>query len=94
MLQQWTPDLENQREKIDKIPVWVKLWDIPKELWGDDDKGLNIAACHVGDPKMMDWITKQRKRLDFSRVCVVISTDQELKTMIPVDSGRPSIFKV
>lgn len=32
VLQQWSPDLKDQREKIDKVPVWVKLWDLPKEL--------------------------------------------------------------
>lgn len=25
VIQQWSTDLENQREKIDKVPVWVKL---------------------------------------------------------------------
>lgn len=25
ILQQWSPEIENQREKIDRVPVWVKL---------------------------------------------------------------------
>lgn len=79
---------------INKVPVWVKLWDLSKELWGHDDQGLNFAASPVGDPKMMEEATKNKKYTDYARVCVIISAKQDLQTIFTVDVGRLSQFKV
>lgn len=53
----------------------MKLWNLLKELWGDDNGGLKFTASLVGEPLMIDETTKHRKRLSFSRVCVMITAD-------------------
>lgn len=55
---------------------------------GNDNEGINFAASLVGDPQRMDENTKHRSRLDYARVCVFISADQELPTAIQVGMGR------
>lgn len=42
----------------------------------------------------MDETTKCRKRMDYARVCIIISVDQDIKTEVEVDAGRPTIFKI
>lgn len=67
---------------------------MPKELWGDDDKGLSFTASLIGEPISMDENTKLRRRIDYVRVCVFVSAEQELSTTIHVFVGREFIFKV
>lgn len=59
IVQQWTLDLESQRNRIDIVLVWVKLRDLPRELWEDED-GLSFAANLVRDPRSMDETTARR----------------------------------
>lgn len=92
-MQQWSLQVEDQRERVEVVPVLIKLWDLPKELWGDDD-AISLAASLVGELYAMDENTARRRRLDFARVCVFIKADQELQTIIPVDVGRHIQFKV
>lgn len=96
VIQRWHPEVEELRSKIDRVPVWAKLWDLPKELWGDidEDEGLNWAASLIGEPKAMDENTKQRRRLDFARVCVIISAEKEIPRTVPIFVGRETDFSV
>lgn len=32
VLQQWSSEVEKLKDRIEKVPVWAKLWDLPKEL--------------------------------------------------------------
>lgn len=89
-----SPEVETLRGNIDRVPIFSKLWDLPNELWGENEEGLNFAASHMGDPQMIDESTKCRKYMDYAKVCVITTTDQEIKTEIEVDVGRSTIFKV
>ncbi|KAF9620337.1 hypothetical protein IFM89_011072 [Coptis chinensis] len=33
MIQPWTEELEFQRRNMTTQPIWVKIWDIPKQMW-------------------------------------------------------------
>ncbi|KAF9619739.1 hypothetical protein IFM89_009081 [Coptis chinensis] len=35
VIRQWSREVEAQKSKITSIPIWVKLMDLPKELWTD-----------------------------------------------------------
>lgn len=78
---------------MDVVPMWTKIWDLPKELRGDDD-GISFAASMVGDPYAMDENTVRRHHLDYARVCVFNMAGPELQTIILVDVDRHTQFKV
>lgn len=59
--QKWSLEIDEQREKISTVPVWEKLWHLPKELISeeDDDEGISFAASLIGTPYSMDLNTKR-----------------------------------
>ncbi|KAF9604144.1 hypothetical protein IFM89_002819 [Coptis chinensis] len=68
----WSEEVESQRENISSLPIWVKLTNIPKQLWSK--KGLSFIASRLGKPHCCDAATLKMQRLDFARVCVVVSS--------------------
>ncbi|KAJ6287638.1 hypothetical protein OIU78_001695 [Salix suchowensis] len=68
ILQQWHPHFIFDKNKISKIPVWVRLHGLPFPLWSR--KGLSLVASKVGRPLACDEATFTCSRLDFARVCV------------------------
>lgn len=54
IIQQWSSTIKDQRDQTTSMPVWVKLMDFPKELWGEDDEGLNFVMSLIRDPIRMD----------------------------------------
>lgn len=47
-LQRWRPGLTLTKNIHDKIPVWVKIYDLPLEVWSGDN--LCIIASKLGIP--------------------------------------------
>ncbi|GAV92797.1 DUF4283 domain-containing protein [Cephalotus follicularis] len=70
------------KESFSSIPVWVKLTNVPAELW--TRPGLSYIASALGVPLCMDAATAAGNRLSFARVCV------EMKA----NSSFPHSFKV
>ena len=56
--------------RIQRVPVWVKLYNVPLEYW--TVKGLSCVASAIGIPLHADLTTLLRKRLSYARVCVEI----------------------
>lgn len=77
VIKKWLLEIEEQREKILSIPVWVKLWQQPKELIGeeDDDEGISFVASLICTLYSMDMNTKKMRKLDFCRVCIMVTTE-------------------
>lgn len=96
VIQKWSLELEEQRDKIASVPVWAKLWHLPKELIGeeDDDVGISFTASLISTPYSMDINTKRRRKVDCCRVCLLVSAEQEFPTEIQVDVGRLATFRV
>lgn len=69
---------------------------LPKELIGeeDDDDGISFTASLTGTPYNMDLYTKKRRKLDYSRVCVLVSAEQYFLTEMMVDVERSVIFNI
>ncbi|XP_038973764.1 uncharacterized protein LOC120105420 [Phoenix dactylifera] len=59
-----------------KIPVWVRLYNVPLEYW--TVQGLSFVASAIGIPLHADHITLARKRLSFVQVCVEIDASEDL----------------
>ncbi|KAF9620010.1 hypothetical protein IFM89_010626 [Coptis chinensis] len=82
VIAQWAQEVEAQKNEIKSLPIWVKLMDLPKELWTDD--GMGFVASLVGDPKRMDEQTKRKQRLNYAKVCVVVPIDFDFRTEVKV----------
>ncbi|GAV92808.1 DUF4283 domain-containing protein [Cephalotus follicularis] len=81
-LKRWEEGISLCKESFSRIPIWVKLTNIPAELW--TRTGLSYIASALGMPLCMDAATAAGNRLSFARVCV------EMKA----HSNFPHSFKV
>ncbi|KAF8038461.1 hypothetical protein BT93_B1104 [Corymbia citriodora subsp. variegata] len=80
ILQQWEPLLELKKHDHTKIPVWIRLRNIPFVLWSK--RGIGGIASMIGKPLYVDQNTKQMKVLAYARVCVEIkATDVRRDTV-------------
>ncbi|XP_028066993.1 uncharacterized protein LOC114269841 [Camellia sinensis] len=66
------------KDQLDKIPIWVKLFNVPMEYWDED--GLSRIASVIGEPLYMDILTAYEDRVSFAKVCVEIGIDSILPT--------------
>ncbi|KAB5569040.1 hypothetical protein DKX38_002833 [Salix brachista] len=71
LLQQWHPSYKFDKNKISKLPVWVRLHGLPFPLWSQT--GLSLAASMVGRPLSCDSQTYNCERLEYARLCVEIN---------------------
>ncbi|GAV91955.1 DUF4283 domain-containing protein [Cephalotus follicularis] len=81
-LRRWEEGMTLCKNSFSSIPVWVKLSNVPLELW--TRPGLSYIASALGVPLCMDAATSAGNRLSFARVCV------EMKA----SSSFPNSFKV
>ncbi|GAV83566.1 DUF4283 domain-containing protein [Cephalotus follicularis] len=81
-LKRWEEGMSLCKDSFTSIPVWVKLANVPSELW--TRPGLSYVASALGVPLCMDAATSAGNRLSFARVCV------EMKA----SSSFPNSFKV
>ncbi|KAJ6369367.1 hypothetical protein OIU78_001687 [Salix suchowensis] len=70
ILHKWYPGFHFDRNKIQTLPVWVRLMGLPFPLW--NKKGLSLAASMVGKPLACDENTLHCHRLEYARVCVEV----------------------
>ncbi|GKC14370.1 RNA-directed DNA polymerase, eukaryota, reverse transcriptase zinc-binding domain protein [Tanacetum coccineum] len=56
MVQKWDPSIGMTKTEPTKIPVWVKLTDVPMEAW--TTKGISAISSSVGRPLIMDRASK------------------------------------
>ncbi|GAV77035.1 DUF4283 domain-containing protein [Cephalotus follicularis] len=70
------PKMETNNLCLRKIPVWVKLFNIPLEYW--TECGLSSIASAIGKPLHADSDTESLRRISFARVCVEIDVDSLL----------------
>ncbi|KAK0588873.1 hypothetical protein LWI29_006507 [Acer saccharum] len=76
ILKKWHPRLILSKDSYSKIPVWVKLFNIPHEYWNEE--GLSHIASAVGKPLYVDSLTESMKRISFARVCIEIDATCDL----------------
>ncbi|KAF9605931.1 hypothetical protein IFM89_021079 [Coptis chinensis] len=83
IISSWTRGVEKQRAMVTTILVWVKCHNVPKELWTDD--GLGFVASKVGIPFRHDEATKQKKRIDYARLCIEVNVSANLPDSFTVE---------
>ncbi|KAL0283959.1 UNVERIFIED_CONTAM: hypothetical protein Sradi_7212100 [Sesamum radiatum] len=76
VLQAWEQGMSLRRQKHVQIPVWIRLRHLPMEYWTEE--GLSAVASGIGVPLYTDRITQNCLRLDYARVCVMLSYHSKL----------------
>ncbi|GAV59693.1 LOW QUALITY PROTEIN: DUF4283 domain-containing protein, partial [Cephalotus follicularis] len=67
-LRLWERDMPPAKSSFDKVPVWVKLMNIPMEYWSP--KSLSCLASVLGKPLRMDTATEVKSKINFARIYV------------------------
>ncbi|CAL5357362.1 unnamed protein product [Camellia sinensis] len=79
VLKKWHSMMKLSKDQLDKIPIWVKLFNVLMEYWGDN--GLSRITSVIGEPLYMDKLTAHGDRVSFAKVCVEIGVD----SILPAD---------
>ncbi|KAJ8761969.1 hypothetical protein K2173_006571 [Erythroxylum novogranatense] len=75
VLQQWHPHVVYDKSRVSKVPVWIRLHNLPFPLW--NERCLGLVASRIGRPILCDRHTSDMTRLAFARLCVELSAADE-----------------
>ncbi|XVF63676.1 hypothetical protein PTKIN_Ptkin09bG0105500 [Pterospermum kingtungense] len=67
LIRKWEPGMKSLNLNLNKVPIWVNLWNVPLELFSQ--QGLSYIASVLGVPLYMDRFTAEQERLAFAKVC-------------------------
>ncbi|GKB84356.1 hypothetical protein Tco_0956628 [Tanacetum coccineum] len=81
-LTKWSPKITLSKDKVTKVPVWVKAHKVPVVAYSED--GLSLIATQIGKPIMFDAFTSAMcaepwGRLGFARALIEVTAEKELK---------------
>ncbi|GKA68672.1 hypothetical protein Tco_0768589 [Tanacetum coccineum] len=87
VLNLWEPGIWLEKVEPSTIPIWVCVYNIPMELCNGGSIGKIMSG--IGKPLLMDNMTKERclkkaGKLDFARVLVEVSADDELPNVLEI----------
>ncbi|GAV76515.1 DUF4283 domain-containing protein [Cephalotus follicularis] len=91
-LRLWERDLPPISSGFTKIPVWVKLMNIPMEYW--TVMGLSHLASVLGTPLHMDPATASKQMISFARICVEMLADKAFPDVIKAKRKGGAIVEV
>ena len=86
-VQKWNPGIGMQKIEPKKMPVLVKMINIPLEAWSMN--GIRALARSIGKPMVMNSITASMchrgvGNLDYARVLAEFDAEKEIKQEIEV----------
>ncbi|GKA31463.1 zinc knuckle CX2CX4HX4C containing protein [Tanacetum coccineum] len=84
-VRKWEPGLCMSKLDTSKVPLWVKIYDIPLEAWNVD--GISRIASRIGVPIIMDKITTSICEKPFGRALYA-------KVLVEVDAAKGLIDTV
>ncbi|GJV77364.1 zinc knuckle CX2CX4HX4C containing protein [Tanacetum coccineum] len=56
ILKKWSLDTRLLKEELTRIPIWVKLHDVPIQVFEED--GISLISTFIGKPVMLDSYTR------------------------------------
>ncbi|XP_052624831.1 uncharacterized protein LOC128132349 [Lactuca sativa] len=88
-LQRWRPGLTLTKNKHDKIPVWIKIFDLPLEVWSGEN--LCRIASKIGIPLAFDSFTEEmclehKGRNAYARILVEMAAGKEWRKKIDIST--------
>ncbi|GAV92701.1 LOW QUALITY PROTEIN: Exo_endo_phos domain-containing protein/DUF4283 domain-containing protein, partial [Cephalotus follicularis] len=91
-LRLWERDMPPISSGFAKIPVWVKLMNIPMEYW--TVQGLSRLASVLGTPLHMDPATEGKQLISFARICVEMMADKQFPEVIKTRRSNGTLVEV
>ncbi|GJR00893.1 ribonuclease H-like domain-containing protein [Tanacetum coccineum] len=99
-VRKWEPGLCMSKLDTSKLPLWVKIYDIPLEAWNIE--GISRIASRIGVPIIMDKITtsiyeKPYGRVSYARVLVEVDAAKGLVDFVEIwykSLGKSMILNV
>ncbi|GAV74042.1 DUF4283 domain-containing protein, partial [Cephalotus follicularis] len=91
-LRRWEEGMSLSKDSFSTIPVWVKLANVPSELW--TKQGLSYVASALGVPLCMDAATTAGNRLSFARVCIEMKASSNFPTSFKVRRRNGTLVEV
>ncbi|GKA71267.1 protein LAZ1, partial [Tanacetum coccineum] len=92
ILKKWSMGTSLLKEELTQIPIWVKLHDVPLQVFKDD--GISLIASYLGKPIMLDSYTSLMckdswGRSSFARCLIEINLAVDFKESITI--GIPDL---
>ncbi|GKA71724.1 zinc knuckle CX2CX4HX4C containing protein [Tanacetum coccineum] len=87
LCQKWNPEIGMRVTELEKLPLCVKLMNIPMEAWSVE--GIRALASGIDTPIVMDNTTAHmcqygNGRSDYARVLIEVDAKKEIKSVIKV----------
>ncbi|GJS36355.1 zinc knuckle CX2CX4HX4C containing protein [Tanacetum coccineum] len=94
ILKKWSMDTRLLKEELTRIPIWVKLHDVPIQVFEED--GISLIAMFIGKPVMLDSYTSSMcnaswGRSSFARCLIKVNLEADLVDVVTI--GIPSIYE-
>ncbi|GJV89582.1 zinc knuckle CX2CX4HX4C containing protein [Tanacetum coccineum] len=92
ILKKWSMDTRLLKEELTRIPIWVKLHDVPIQVFEED--GISLIATFIGKPVMLDSYTApcvmiHGGRSSFARCLIKVNSEADLVDVVTI--GIPSL---
>ncbi|GKF29699.1 zinc knuckle CX2CX4HX4C containing protein, partial [Tanacetum coccineum] len=92
ILKKWSMDTRLLKEELTRIPIWVKLDDVPLQVFEKD--GSSLIATFIGKPVMLDLYTSAMfndswGRSSFARCLIEVNSETDLVDVVTI--GIPSV---
>lgn len=97
----WVPNMRLEKEKITKVPVWVRIHDIPSVVYSK--AGISLIAKQLGriirfDAGTNDMCKNPWGRYSYARVLIELSADldvlESIEVEIPLPKGKGHYMEV
>ncbi|KAK1360653.1 hypothetical protein POM88_045127 [Heracleum sosnowskyi] len=81
-LQPWYEGKKLEKSGFSKLPIWIKIHDIPCSYW--NTKGLSYVASGIGDPLQLDPITAKLEPLPYAKILVEAKASTTLSPVVDI----------
>ncbi|GKC15814.1 zinc knuckle CX2CX4HX4C containing protein [Tanacetum coccineum] len=87
ILKKWSMFTSLQKEELMRIPIWVKLHDVPLQVFEED--GISLIATFIGKPIMLDSYTSSMckdswGRSSFARCLIEVNLEADLVDVVTI----------
>ncbi|GJV26039.1 zinc knuckle CX2CX4HX4C containing protein [Tanacetum coccineum] len=87
ILKKWSMDTRLLKEELTRIPIWVKLHDVPIQVFEED--GICLIATFIGKHVMLDSYTSSMcndswGRSSFARCLIEVSSEVNLMDVVTI----------
>ncbi|GKD99875.1 zinc knuckle CX2CX4HX4C containing protein, partial [Tanacetum coccineum] len=87
ILKKWSMSTSLLKEELTRIPIWVKLHDVPLQVFEEDD--INLIAPFIGKPIMLDSYTSSMCNdswgsSSFTRCLIKVNSEADLVDVVTI----------